>query len=63
MGWGEMPDPARGSAAALGLIKRIVTSQTVGLRVGHNRGGRMTTDFMHLCKHWGKTQRSSDSRR
>lgn len=30
-----MPDRAGGSAAVLGLIKRIITSQTMGLRVGH----------------------------
>lgn len=45
-----MPDRAGGSAAVLGLIKRIITSQTMGLEWDTFGSSRMTTDLMHFQK-------------
>ena len=48
-----MPDRAGGSAAVLGLMKRSIASQSVGLRewdVFCRKGSRMTPDLMHFHK-------------
>lgn len=48
-----MPDRAGGSAAVLGLMKRSIASQSVGLRewdVFYGKGSRMTPDLMHFRK-------------
>ena len=48
-----MPDRAGGSAAVLGLMKRSVASQSVGLRewdVFYGKGSRMTPDLVHFRK-------------
>ena len=45
-----MPNRAGGSAAVLGLMKRSIASQSVGLRewdVFCRKGSRMTPDLMH----------------
>lgn len=66
---GEMPDHAGGSPAVLGLMKRSIASQTVGLRewdVFCREGSRMTPELMHFHKpnkHWGKTKGRSNFRR